>query len=151
MAEFVGLSNRPAGARQGSTKWLSWLSEITEILISHKHFSLEITYNIPKIGYFEQYKFMSQKQVNETQQLSLTYTNFLHKKNLIPLNKFLSDKNLENKFPSQNINYVTVSVKKTQFCHTHKKKFLSRKQISATHKNVCQIKSFCHRSKLIGT
>ena len=36
-----------AGGGQGSTKWFSWLSEITETPISHRNFFLEIRYKIP--------------------------------------------------------------------------------------------------------
>ena len=37
---------------QGSTKWLSWLSKITENPISHGNFSMKITDKILKTGYF---------------------------------------------------------------------------------------------------
>ena len=37
---------------QGSTKWLSRLSKITETPISHGNFSLEIMYKMPQKGYF---------------------------------------------------------------------------------------------------
>ena len=69
------------GRWQGSTKWFkSWLSEITEILFSHRNFSLEITYKIPKTGYFGHKKVsVSQKQVNVTQKRSVTETSLLHR------------------------------------------------------------------------
>ena len=79
---------------QGSANWLSWLSEITENPISHGNFSLEIMYKIPKTGYFQHKKFLSQKQVNVTKKLSVTETNFLNRNKLCHRNQFLS----KNKF-----------------------------------------------------
>ena len=66
---------------QGSTKWLSWLSEILETPISQGNFFLEILYKIPKPWYSGHKKFLSQKQGNVTQNISMTETNFLHSKN----------------------------------------------------------------------
>ena len=57
--------------QQGFTKWLSWLSEITETPIYHGNFSLKIMYKMPKKGYFGPNKFLSQKQVIVTEKLSV--------------------------------------------------------------------------------
>ena len=67
------------GRQQDSTKWLSRLSEITETPISNGNFSLELMCKIPKTGYFGHNKFLSEKEVNVTQQLSVTETDFLHR------------------------------------------------------------------------
>ena len=55
------------GLIPGLHKVVILLSEITETPISHGNFSLEITYEMPKNGYFWQNKFLSQKQVTVTE------------------------------------------------------------------------------------
>ena len=42
---------------QGSTKWVSWVSKITEDPISYGNFSLEITYKMSKKGVFDRINF----------------------------------------------------------------------------------------------
>ena len=62
-----------------SVTWVSWLSKITENFIFHGNFSLEITYKVPKRGYFWQNKILSQKQIILLQKLSVTEARFLYK------------------------------------------------------------------------
>ena len=52
---------------QGSKKWVSWVSGITEHPISHGNFSLEITYKMSKKRCFWQYKFLSQNKRTVTE------------------------------------------------------------------------------------
>ena len=75
------------GCSQGSTKWLSQLSGITDTPVSQGNFSLEYTHGKPKKMDFwhKQFsvrdnKFLSQKQV------SVTESGFCHR------NNFLSEK-----------------------------------------------------------
>ena len=63
----VGLKRRRKS--NGSKKWVSWVSKITETPISNGNFSLEITYKLSKKGYFLQKIFWSQKQTTETEKV----------------------------------------------------------------------------------
>ena len=56
----------------------------------------------------------------------------------------------ENKFPSQKPVSVRVSVQETRFSHTQKS-FCHRKNVLPETKHFVRLKSFCQRSKFIGT
>ena len=97
-------------------------------------------------------------QVIVTQKLSVTETNSLHRR------KFMSQKQvsfrLKMSVREQKFYRKQVSITETSFCQSfclrntlpsQIKKFLSEKKFSATDKSFFREKSFCQRSKLMGT
>ena len=108
-----------------SVTWVSWLSKITENYIFHGNFSVEITYKVPKRGYFWQNKILSQKQIIVSQKLSVTEARFLCR------NKFISQKQV----------YFQQIVTEASFLYRkkfifQKKKFILQKQVYFQKKNL---------------
>ena len=121
------------GKGQGSTKWVSGVSEITEASISHGNPSLEITYKMPKKWYFEQNKVWSQKQYTVTEKLFLCDRNKLHRRRRkyvtvfvrqkVPQVKtFLSGYKFLSEYPSEK--HILVREEEKSYCDRNK--FLSQ-------------------------
>ena len=126
---------------QGSTHWLSWLSEITETPISHEDFSQEITYKMPKKRDFWQNMFQSQKHFNVKEIV------LWQKQNYVKENKFMSQKHVlsAKKAVREKITFRKhVSITKTSFSHRNKflPEFLSEKHINVTEKVSVTEKNF---------
>ena len=111
-------------SEQGSTKWVSWVSEITETPISHGNFSLEITYKMPKKrafltehGLVTETRYCNKKNFFASEKISVTEKKFMSQKQVYVRQKIL----LENKFPS---GCIQVFITETSFCPSFRQRNL---------------------------
>ena len=79
--------SRPGADGQGSTKWLSWLFEITENPISHGNFSLKTVYLTEQV-YVKEKSYCDRKNFPDRNKL------LSQKKSLCHRSKFLWEQNL---------------------------------------------------------
>ena len=135
---------------QGSTKWLSWLSEITETLISHGNCSWKSRIKCPKGVNFTEINFCHRNKLLKQKKNSLTYTSFCQRK----ISVREEENSSENMFPSEKQVSVWVSVKETHFCHRkqdsvkeksffHRKKFLPQTKFSLREKKASVTEASC--------